>query len=71
MDFIKQVYTACNTKNLQRIEACVNRLAELESEGKISKPEIESFERVLELAKNGDWESAQKISLQYAQDQVR
>jgi hypothetical protein len=71
MEFIKQVYTACNTKNRERLDACVTKLSELESDGKISKKEVESFERVIEIAKKGDWESAQRVSLQYAQDQVR
>jgi hypothetical protein len=50
---------------------CEERLAELESEGKISKEEIKSFKRVLEIAGKGEWESAQAIALQFAQDQVR
>ncbi len=71
MDFIKQVYTACNTKNPKRLSACEERLAELKSSGKISEGEIQSFQRVLKLASQGEWESAQAIALQYAQDQVR
>lgn len=71
MDFIKQVYTACYTKNSKRLANCEERLAELEAEGKISKEEIKSFKRVLEIARTGKWESAQAIALQFAQDQVR
>jgi hypothetical protein len=71
MEFIKQVYTACNTKNSKRLADCESRLADLESDGMISKEEIQSFKRVLSLAAQGEWESAQKIALQYAQDQVR
>jgi predicted component of type VI protein secretion system len=71
MDFIKQVYTACNTKNSKRLASCEVRLAELESDGKISREEIASFKRVLEIAAKGEWESAQTIALKYAQDQVR
>jgi Sec-independent protein translocase protein TatA len=71
MDFIKQVYTACNTKKVERLAACKERLAELESEQKISTPEIQSFEHILELASQGDWETAQSMALKLAQDQVR
>jgi hypothetical protein len=71
LEYIKQVYTACNTKNAKRLAACEDRLIELESEGKISQQEIKSFLIVLETAKKGDWESAQTMALKYAQDQVR
>jgi hypothetical protein len=71
LDFIKQVYTASNTKNVVRLAACKERLAVLESEGKISDEEFESFKQVLEFASNGDWERAQSMALQFAQDQVR
>lgn len=71
LDLIKQVYTACNTKNAKRLAACEERLAELESEGKISKEEVKSFRKVLEVASKGDWESAQTIAMKYARDQIR
>jgi len=71
MDFIKQVYTACNTKDLKRLALCEERLAELQSEEKISKEEVKSFKRVLEIALKGQWESAQDIAYQYAKDQIR
>ncbi len=71
MEFIKQVYTACNTKNAKRLALCKDRLAELESEGKISKEEIKSFKIVLDLAGKGEWESAQSMAMKYAQDQIR
>lgn len=71
LDFIKQVYTACNTKNPERLAECVERLAELVALGKVSNKEIKSFKKVLELAGKGEWESAQTTALKYAKDQVR
>ena len=71
MDFIKQVYTACNTKNSKRLAACEERMIELESANKISKDEIKSFRRVLDMAAKEDWEASQALALQYAHDQVR
>ncbi|AMV31568.1 hypothetical protein VN12_05575 [Pirellula sp. SH-Sr6A] len=71
LEFIKQVYTACNTKNQKRLAECVERLAELESEGKVSGEEITSFKKVLEMAGEGEWESAQTMALRFASDQVR
>jgi hypothetical protein len=71
LDFIKQVYTACNTKNAKRLSACEERLAELQAQEKISKVEIKSFQRVLGIASKGEWESAQLLALQFAKDQIR
>lgn len=71
LDFIKQVYTACNTKNTKRLATCKERLAELESMQKISIEEVRSFERMLEIATKGDWEAAQSMALKSAQDQIR
>jgi hypothetical protein len=71
LDFIKQVYTACNTKNSKRLVECVERLSELESEGKVSSEEIKSFKRILDMAGKGEWDSAQTLALKFASDQVR
>ena len=71
LEFIKQVYTACNTKDSKRLALCDERLAELQAEEKISKEEVKSFKRVLEIASKGDWESAQDIAFQFAKDQIR
>jgi len=71
LEFIQQVFTACNTKNAKRLAACEERLVKLQAEEKISKEEIKSFERVLAIASKGDWESAQDIALCFAKDQAR
>ena len=69
--FIKQVYTACNTKSIDRVSKCVERLNELTSQNLISKSEAAAFNRILELAKANDWQSAQDQALEFAQRQVR
>jgi len=71
LEFIKQVYTACNTKDSKRLAVCELRLAELQSESKISEDESKSFRRVLDIASKGDWKSAQYKAFQFAKDQVR
>jgi hypothetical protein len=71
LEFIKQVYTACNTKNSKRLAECVERLTELESESKVGSREIESFKKILDMAGKGEWESAQTTALKFASDQVR
>ena len=70
-NFIKQVYTACNTKSIDRVSKCVERLNELTSQNLISKSEAAAFNRILELAQANDWQSAQEQALEFAQRQVR
>ena len=71
LDLIKQVYTACNTRNPERLNKCKVALDELVSNGEISEAEQQSFEKILKLAEAGEWQAAQSESLQFARDQVR
>lgn len=71
LEFIKQVYTACNTRNQERLNACKNKLDNMVAEGQLSEAEQNSFRRILGSAESGDWETAQRSSLQFARDQVR
>lgn len=71
LDFIKQVYTACNTRNAKRLMACEMQLETLSRSGKISNEEMVAFGKVIELAKNEDWDEAQNQALKFAKDQVR
>ena len=71
LDLIKQVYTACNTRNPERLDKCKVALEELISSGELSEAEQASFEKILELADAGEWQAAQSESLQFARDQVR
>jgi hypothetical protein len=71
LDLIKQVYTACNTRNAARLTKCEAAYAELVEKGLLSAEEQKSFERILQTAQSGDWAAAQASSLQFARDQVR
>ena len=71
LDLIKQVYTACNTQNTERLSKCKVALDELSSKGELSPAELKSFEKILRLAEAGEWQAAQRESLQFARDQVR
>ncbi len=70
-DFIKQVYTACNTQNVERLTACETKLTELKSAGHVSEAEHTAFSKIIATAKQSDWSAAQSQALRYAQDQVR
>ena len=71
LDLIKQVYTACNTQNVERLGKCKEEIAALMASGELSAPERESFQRIIALADAGDWQAAATESLQFARDQVR
>ncbi len=70
-EFIKQVYTACNTRSIERIDKCSERLRELTSDQKVSEVEAAAFERIISLARTNDWAAAQEQALTFAQRQVR
>ncbi len=55
LEFIKQVYTACNTRNAQRLSACKSKLDELVAQGQLSEAEQKSFRGILSSAEAGQW----------------
>lgn len=71
LDLIKQVYTACNTQNIERLTKCKEEIAALVASGELSPAERESFEQIIALADSGDWQAASAKSLQFARDQVQ
>jgi hypothetical protein len=71
MEFIKQVYTACNTKNESRLAECEKKLSKLKEAKQVGEREVKSFEIILKLAREAQWKQAQNIAMQFAQDQVR
>lgn len=71
LELIKLVYTACNTRDRERLEECEKQLEELSLAGKIGTREMDAFRKTIDLAKNDDWEMAQNQALKFAQDQIR
>jgi hypothetical protein len=71
MALIKLLYSACNTKDLARLAKVEQDLEKATQEGKISPAEQVSFAQIIRLAKQGDWENAEKAAYRFAQDQVR
>jgi len=71
MELIKQVYTACNTKNTERLERAEVQLKTLVDQQLISEDERVEFESIIAQARAGQWEKAQKRALSYAKAQVR
>lgn len=71
MNLIKQVYTAVNSKNEQRLGDCELKLKSLIESQKVDQAEAKAFEEIIGLARQGDWERAQSRALQFAEAQVR
>lgn len=71
MSLIKKFYTAANSKNDSRLKDCEADFAKLKQAAKLSEKEIESFDKILGLAKSGQWEQAQELALSFAEAQVR
>ena len=70
-ELIKQVYTACNTRDAKRLAECEKQLKKLRVSGKIGTSQWDAFRKSLDLAKNGTWEEAQNQALKFARDQIR
>lgn len=70
LDLIKLVYTACNTKDAARLANAEKAVEKLRADGKLSEQEDKAFTRIIGLAKGGDWATAEKEALRFAQDQV-
>ncbi len=71
MDLIKQVYTACNTKNIERLDRAEAMLKTLIDQQLISGAEQVEFESILTQAREGKWDVAQRRALAFAEAQVR
>jgi hypothetical protein len=71
MDLIKQVYTACNTKNAQRLSESQKQFDQLLESKLLSPAEESAFRKIFQLAQDDQWEAAQDQALSFAQAQVR
>ncbi len=63
---MKLLYAACNTKDPKRLARVEAGVAKLDAEGKLSPAERVAFARVVDQAKAGDWERAEKAAFKFA-----
>ncbi|MDX1965072.1 MAG: hypothetical protein SFX18_18140 [Pirellulales bacterium] len=71
MTLIKQLYTACNTQSTALLEKTLLRMQTALQRGELTAMEHNSMELIANRAKAGEWESATRAMLKYAQDQRR
>lgn len=70
LDLIKLVYTACNTKNPQRLAMVEAKIDNAARSGEMSPQEEAGFRKIVALARGGDWQAAEAAALRFAQDQI-
>lgn len=71
LTLIKKFYTAASSKNEKRLADSEAEYHQLVEEKKLSEAEKVAFKEIIDLAHDGDWESAQTRALSFAQAQVR
>ena len=64
------LYTACNTRNPEWLARAEKRVDRAVQEGSMSPAEQEAFQQIINWAKAGEWERAQKAAYKFAADQA-
>jgi len=67
---MRLLYSTCNTKDPTRLNQVKRDVETLKGQGKLTLEEQATFEQIIQWAKAGDWERAEKSAFQFAQDQV-
>jgi len=70
LSLMKLLYAACNTKDPARLSRVEEGVETLSREGKMLPRERESFERIIALAKEGQWGEAEQQAFRFAEDQI-
>lgn len=70
LSLLRQLNTACNTRDDTRLAEVERRLAELNRQGKVTPEEKAGYDRIIGMARAGKWDDAEKAALKFAQDQV-
>ena len=67
---IQRLYTACNTRNVERLTAAVKIYDQLKESSKVLEAESKIFDQIINLAREDRWEEAAETSLRFAEGQV-
>lgn len=68
-NLIRKMYSATNKRDQALLTSVEQDIVKLKSEGKLSPSEEQGFLKIIEMAKQGNWQEAQEASFRYAQDQ--
>ncbi len=70
-ELILRFYTACNTKNADRLTSAIEIYRGLIERNQISLQEQKCFDELISLAQNGRWQDAADKAYAFSQSQVR
>jgi hypothetical protein len=70
LGLMKLLYSACNTKDTERLAKVEQGVEKAINQGKMSPQEQQAFARIIGMARTGDWPSAERAAFKFAQDQV-
>lgn len=70
-ELILRFYTACNTKNPERLKSAIEIYRGLIDKNLVSLQEQASFNEVISLAEKGRWQDAADEAYAFSQSQVR
>ena len=69
--YAKALYSVTNRRRSEKLYQVSGLIAASQQEGQITEQEVEWLERIIEDARNGDWQTAQKVARQMMSDQVQ
>ncbi|MBA4062500.1 MAG: hypothetical protein C0501_02115 [Isosphaera sp.] len=70
LSLMRLLYAACNTRDEARLGRVEARLEQLTREGKMTPEERAGFDRIVAMARSGEWERAEREAFRFAEDQV-
>ena len=70
LELMKLLYSACNTRDTERLERVEKGVTELAAEGKMTDEEKKTFDQIIGWARAGKWEKAEDAAFKFAKDQV-
>lgn len=71
LHLMRALYTACSSRNDARLATVEENVGGAMARGLLDEAEYQAFEKIIALARSGDWPSATSESYRFAQDQVR
>lgn len=70
MQVIKRLYTVCDSRDADKLGVLEQDITNLLSSGKISESEKTTFDSIIALGRNGEWDRAEAAAMKLADDQV-
>lgn len=70
LHLIASLRTACSAKNVEWLDGVARAVEKRHADGRMSASERDHFTRLIEQAREGDWESAEKACLKFEKAQL-